>query len=413
MVLHLTDLIAAAIWLKNKDQVDDQTHTEFYRSLSNAMDEPMSRIHYHTDVPLAMHVLLYVPTTHPERYGMGRMEAGVSLYSRKVLISPNSKQLLPEWLRFLRGVVDSEDIPLNISRESMQDSALLERMRRAIVKRAIRHFDEMSKSKPELFDKFYAEYQMFIKEGVVQDFQNKDDAAKLLRYEVSTRPGVDGGAPPKISLDEYISKMPADQKHIFYLTAPSRQYAEQSPYLEAFVSKGYQVLFCYTPIDEFVMKGLDRFNQRRIISLESEEAAKAVASDQTPEQTANSAELVAYLRAMLSDRASSVEASKRKLTAPMVLIDHEAAAIRQFRRMASADLAKEMDRIAKYKIEVNASHPMWQKLMPLRDEKPELAKIVVEQAMDNAMIAAELLDSPRSMLGRLQSLIDAALESPK
>ena len=180
--------------------------------------------------------------------------AGMNLYSRKILIEKGPKDLLPDWLRFIKGVVDSEDLPLSISREKSQDSTLLRRIRDVLTRKMIRHLDEMARKDPNAYRIFYAEYSMFIKEGVCHDFQFTDQLSKLLLFESSTQ--VDGML---TSLDDYISRCPPEQKQIYYLVAPTRQAALSSPYYEIFSKHGKEVLFLFNNIDDFVMTNIKNF----------------------------------------------------------------------------------------------------------------------------------------------------------
>ena len=242
-----------AIWASTPSDISEEQYTEFYRYISNAFDEPMSKLHFRADVPLDLKALFYVPQMHSEKYGQGRMEPGVSLYSRKVLIDSKPENLLPEWLRFVKGVVDSEDLPLNISRESMQDSALIARIGSVLTRRFLRHLEDDAKKNAENYNAFFLEFGHFLKEGVVTDFNNKGNIAKLLRFESSSRKKEDDLLS---SFDDYISRCPVTQNTIYYLCAPSRELAEASPYYEIFKSNKTEVLFLYTPIDEFVMGNL-------------------------------------------------------------------------------------------------------------------------------------------------------------
>lgn len=179
---------------------------------------------------------------------------GVNLYSRKILIENKPKDLLPDWLRFIRGVVDSEDLPLSLSREKSQDSTLLRRIRDVLTRKLIRYLDEQAKNHPVEYRQFYAEYSVFIKEGVCHDFQFMDQLAKLLLFESSTK---DDGV--LTSLDDYISRCAPEQKQIYYLIAPTREAALSSPYYEIFQRHGKEVLLLYNSIDDFVMSNVKGF----------------------------------------------------------------------------------------------------------------------------------------------------------
>jgi HSP90 family molecular chaperone len=192
------------------------------------------------------------------------MEPGVNLYSRKVLIQPKSPVILPDWLRFMRGVVDSEDIPLNISRETMQDSALIKRIRNVLTKKVLSFLESEGRRDPAAYARFFDEFGSFLKEGAIADPNYKDAIGRLLRFESSRLP-----AGQTCSLDDYLSRMPATQKHIHFLCMPSRAVAETSPYYEQFKANNVEVLFVYTQLDELALKSLDEYTRRKLVSIES------------------------------------------------------------------------------------------------------------------------------------------------
>lgn len=218
-----------ALWTKSESEVTEEEYTEFYKFIANAFDEPAYRIIFKADAPIELKTLFFIGSSHSEKFGYARLEPGVSLYSRKVLIERNSPDILPDWLRFVRGVVDSEDLPLSLSREKMQDSRLILKIKDVLTRRIIRFLEQQSTKEPEKFEKFFQEFGQFIKEGICTDFQNKNSLAKLLRYESSQ---LDAGK--LTTLDEYISRASPEQNELYYLCAPSRAIAEASPYFEAF-----------------------------------------------------------------------------------------------------------------------------------------------------------------------------------
>ena len=205
------------MWTQAERDVTENNHKEFYQFISNTSDEPRYSLMYKADAPLDIRSVFYVPSNIPEMFGFGRMELGVSLYSRKVLIQGKAKNILPEWLRFMRGVVDSEDIPLNLSRELLQDSALIQKLRGVLVSKILRYFLEQSKKDPEKFEKFIKECGNYFREGIVttESTSQREEIAHLLRFESSLeRSGKTKG------LKEYIENMKEDQTEIYYLCAP-------------------------------------------------------------------------------------------------------------------------------------------------------------------------------------------------
>lgn len=405
----------AAIWTKSASDVSESEHQEFYRYLSGAWDDPLMHLQFATDVPLSIKALFYVPKTHSEKFGMGRMEPGVGLYSRKVLIQGKCKTILPDWMRFVKGVVDSEDIPLNISRENMQDSSLISRIKNVLTRKLLRFLEDKAKHDPDAYATFFEEFGMFIKEGVCTDFYNKDNIAKLLRFESSTH---DAGK--LVSLDDYISRMFPEQKGIYFLVAPNRQSALSSPYFEAFQSKGTEVLLLYQDIDDFVMRNLETYNKRKLISIES--AAASGADRESPAKTEEAAdkdaalsgqeaaELVSFLQSVLSDRVSSVKITERLTTSPAIVVDHESSAVRKMMKYVDQ---KHSHELPKQKIEINPKHAVMKGILQASRIDPVLATLAAEQVYDNVLMAADILDNPRSMLPRLNRLLEQSLRVVK
>jgi len=402
----------AAIWGQDKNTITEEQHQEFYRYIANAYDKPIERMHFLTDAPIDINALFYFPERHMEKYGMGRLDPGVSLYSRKVLIQAKCAAILPDWLRFVKGVVDSEDIPLNISRENMQETSLITRMNNVLTKKIIKHLDQMSKKEPQKYKQFWGEFSNFVKEGVCTDAQNKDDIARLLRYDTSL------GDTDPCSLDDYIGRMPPDQSDIFYLYAPNRKYALTSPYFEAFDKAGTEVMFVYSHIDDFVFKNLTKYQKRKLVSVESakanpggkdpkkEEDKSEVEKEEDKQTKEDGAALCTFFKETLVDNLQDVKATTRLQDSPAIVVDHESAAVRKM--MKYVEGAGHQETLPKQKLEINPNHPVMQKLLKLKDTNPELAKLVAGQVFDNALLAADIMDNPRSMLGRLNKILDAA-----
>jgi len=400
-----------ALWVMEKDKITPEQHLEFYRYMANAYDSPFFTLQFRTDAPVDIKALFYFPERHLEKYGMGRTEPGVSLYCRKVLIQPKSKLILPDWLRFVKGVVDSEDLPLNISRENMQDSQLIQRINNVLTKKIIKFLADQSKTDPAKYSAFWKEFGQFFKEGICGDFTHKADIAQLLRFDTSL------GENQECSLDEYVARMPIDQKNIYYLSAPNRSFALSSPYFEQFDKSGTEVLFLYHAVDDFVMKSLEKYNKRPLVSIESADVKKPVEESKPDEklddaekakQKAHSDAVVAFFQDILKDKVLSVKATERLSSSPAIVVDHESGAVRKM--LAYLD-ANRVHTLPKQKLEVNPKHPTLVHLMKLKDDKPELAKLIVEQVFDNALIAADLLDNPRTMLTRLNKLLESATQA--
>ncbi len=391
-----------ALWLRNKSEIRPEEYAEFYKFHADAFDEPRHTLHFSADAPLAINALLFTPKKNLERFGFARMEPGVALYCRKVLIDDQPEGLLPDWLRFLRGVVDSADLPLNISRESMQDSALLRKLNQVLTSRYLKELATEAEKHPDAYAEFYDEFGIFLKEGVTTDTAHRDKLAKLLRFESSlTEPG------KRTSLDEYVSRMQPAQKDIYHLYAPTRAAIESGPYLEAFTSRNLEVLFLYEPIDEFVMHHLREFEGRRLLAGDSAEVdlgANLGAPDSLLDADQQK-ELAKWLKETLGDRVSDVVPSKRLVGSPAAALNADRMMTPSMRRILKA-MHQETGAPAPVRLEINPAHPLIRKLHGLKDANPELARLVTEQIYDNSLIAAGFADDPRAMVGRIYQLLE-------
>lgn len=390
-----------ALWLKNKSDITEEQYKQFYQFAAHAFDEPKYTFHFNADAPLNINALLFAPTHNPEQFGMGQMEPGVALYCRRVLIDPKPKKFLPEWMRFVRGVVDSEDLPLNISRESMQDSALYRKLAQVVQGRVLKFLEREADNDAKKYAEFYKDFSRFIKEGVATDFENKETIAKLLRFESSlTEPG------EMISLGTYVSRMKEEQKAIYYQIAPSRAAIESGPYLEAFKSKGYEVLYLYETIDDYVVNALGNFSDKPLQAVNSSEVDLG---DQGQDgQTLSKEEmesLCSWLKEKLGDRVKEVRSGKRLVSSPSMALLPDGELTPQMRQMLKALKSDDVSAPAVI-LELNPSHAILLKLNGLKERNVELAELVAEQLLDNALMSAGLLDDPQVMINRVNKLME-------
>lgn len=394
-----------ALWLKSKNEVTDEQYDEFYKFACKAWDAPRFRLHFAADAPLQINALLFVPTENSEKFGFGQTEPGVALYCRRVLIDAQPPDFLPEWMRFLRGVVDSEDLPLNISRETMQDSALVRKLGEVIAGRVLKLLEQQGSEEPEKYEAFYKDFARFIKEGVANDFRHRDSLAKLLRFESSlSDPGKMTG------LADYVTRLKDGQDTIYYQIAPNRAAIEAGPYLEAFKARGLEVLFAYEPLDDYVFTSLREFDGKQLISVTSEN----VKLDDVPVDSAESpltddevSGLCSWLKETLGAAVTEVSGSARLVDAPVLALTPEHAPTAQMRSMMRA-MQQDVEPV-KVKLEINPRHPMVKSLAAARTAQPELASLAARQLLDNSLLSAGLLEDPRDMVQRLNELLGKAL----
>ena len=395
-----------ALWLRNKSEIKDEEYTEFYKFQANAFDAPRLRLHFSADAPLAINALLFVPEESPERFGLVRAEPAVALYCRKILIDPHPKDLLPEWLRFLKGVVDSEDLPLNISREMPQDRALIAKLGRVLTRRFLKALEEEAKDRPDGYKEFYRRFGVYLKEGAALDETYQKDLMKLLRYESSL---TDKGE--LTSFADYVSRLKDGQKEIYFLVGPNRAAIEAGPYLEGFRARNLEVLFCYENVDEYVMSHVHEFDGRRLIAADHADVkladlpAPPGADALTEEQTKA---LAAWLKETLGDRVAEVKASGRLVDSPALALSADKLMSPHMRRLMKAmKVEGAEDTPPRVELHFNPRHAVIKHLAAAKDAKPEVAKLMAEQVLDNALIAAGLLDDPQKMIARIYKLLES------
>jgi len=389
-----------ALWTRNKSEIKDAEYDEFYKYIGHDQDAPLYRLHFNADAPLAIRALLFIPSKNLELATFTREEHHVDLYCKKILIQSRAKNLLPEWTRFLRGVVDSEDLPLNISRETMQDSALIAKLRDVLTKRLLKYLDEEAKADPEKFARFFKEHGHCLKEGVAHDWSHRDALAKLLRFESST---TESGK--FTSLADYVSRMPEEQKEVYYLSAANREACEAAPSYEVFREKKWEMLFLTDARDEFVLENLREFDGKKLVAAEKADVKLERESKGLGEDDAK--KLAEFIKETVGERIGEVRVSKRLVGSPAIALSSDSEMTVNMRRMMKA-LQRDPDGMPEPKpdIEINPDHALIVSLEKVRNSDAELGKVVAQQVADQALAAAGLLDDPRTMLGRMTSLLE-------
>jgi molecular chaperone HtpG len=402
-----------AIWARSKNEITDENYTEFYKYVGNAVDDPQYRIHFSADAPLAINALLYVPQENFEVMGMGRVQPGVNLYCRKVLIDQHSENILPGWLRFLKGVVDSEDLPLNISRQALQDNALVYKLRKVITKRFLKFLIEEAKKDPEKYNAFWKTFGIYIKEGVTTDFEYRDNLGDLLRFQSSK-----GKEAELISLAGYVKRMKEGQDKIYYINGPSRQALESGPYTEMFRKKDIEILFTLEPIDDFVLNHLGSYDDKKLVSADSADLRLPETTTDTdqPEDEEKQDEplakeqldaLCSWMKEILGDRINEIISSNRLIDSPAMIVNADGYMTSSMERVLQATSQEEtMPTSSKKNIEINPASPLIKKLSGLRESEQDFARDITEQIFDNAMIQAGLLVDSQKMVNRNYRILE-------
>ncbi|WP_425801050.1 molecular chaperone HtpG [Desulfitobacterium sp. Sab5] len=393
-----------ALWTKNKNEISDEDYNEFYKFIANAYDGPRFRLHFSSDAPININALLFVPHDNIEKFGFGRMDAGVNLYCKKVLIQEQAKDILPEWLRFVRGVVDSEELPLNISRETMQDSALVAKLNKVVTTRFLKYLEEQAKNEPEKYKEFWDEFGIFLKEGAANDFTHRTELMKLLRFESSKTE-----ADKIMSLSDYVGRMKEGQEAIYYVNGPSREVIEAGPYLEVFRNKDYEVIYTRDAIDDYVLNTIGEFEGKKLISADQADL-NLTEENQTENKTGLEGEELKsfneWLKGILGTKVTEVRESKRLVDSPAIMLSpfgsHSMQRMMQLVNHNLQDVAPGI-------LEINPKHALILRLNELRQKEDSFAQLAAEQLFANAQIAAGIIVDPRGMVARLNDILEKAL----
>ena len=370
-----------ALWLRSSKDVKDDEYNEFYKHLTNDWNEPLEKIHYKAEGTQEFSSLMYIPSQVPFDYNQRDMKFGLSLYVKRVFIMDNCEQLIPQYLRFMKGVVDSNDLPLNVSRELIQQDKHIQMIRKALVSKIIRSLETMLNKDRESYEKFWKNFGPTIKEGVPSDFTNKDKLLKLLLFHTSA-------GDKQATLKEYVERMQKDQKSIYYVTGESIKNLESSPHLERLKQKNYEVIYLIDPVDEWVMNALTEFEGKKFVSItkdeldiDSEEEKKKKEEDlKTKEEKLKP--VTEAIKTALAENVKEVKLSDRLVDSPVCLVsganDPSAHMERLMESMGQA--VPKSKRI----LEINPNHPIFEKMLDFNDErKNDWAEILYNQALLN------------------------------
>jgi len=367
---------ATAFWMKDKKELSQNDYDEFYKSLTYDFDGPLTQIHNRVEGKLDYSSLLFIPKKAPFDMWEPKRKGGVKLYAKRVFIMEGNEELLPQYLRFIKGVIDTADLSLNVSREILQGSKVVDTIKKASVKRILSELDKMSKNKPEDYATFWKEFGMVIKEGVVEDFANKDKISNLLRF---TSTAVDS-SDQTVSLKDYIGRMNKDQKNIYYVTADNYDAAKGSPHLEIFKQKDIEVLLLSDRVDEWLVANFGEFEELSLKSIAKGDLEDLDSKEdkKKKEKTVKDYEkVISKAQEILDNQVKEVKVSSRLSESPSCLVADE------------NELGGNMERIMKSLgqdvpdtkpiLEINPTHPLVMKLKTKVDE--DVVKVLFDQAV--------------------------------
>ena len=408
----------AAIWREPKSNLKKEQYDEFYKFLTYDTEEPFETIHSAVDAPIQFNSLLFIPKKSYEYWRFNRDDYGLDLYVRRVLIQHQNKDLLPEYLSFVKGVVDSEDLPLNISRETLQENIIFTKISQSVTNNVLSHLTKIAKDSPERYAEFWKEHGRIFKLGYM-DFSNVDKYQQLLRFNSS----VSKDEKELVSLEDYVGRMKKDQKEIYYALGSSREAIDLNPHLEIFKAKGLEVFYLYDPVDEFVVtsirkhkdfdfKSVDGVNLKDLDKLEDVVKDEEHKEKFSKEDDKAFGKLMLKMKEILGDRVTEVHESKRLKGSPSCLInpdDSMSSTMQKILKMSNQGMAMPAQ---KRLMEINKDHKLIHNLLNVfkKYENDLFIADTTEQLYESALLLEGSLDDPHKLVNRLNKMLTEASE---
>ncbi|MCH7769568.1 MAG: molecular chaperone HtpG [Bacteroidetes bacterium] len=406
----------SAIWREPKSSVTKEQYAEFYKYLSLDSEEPFETIHTSVDAPIQFSALLFIPKKSNEWFKYNREDYGLDLYVKRVLIQHKNKDLLPEYLSFIVGVVDSEDLPLNISRETLQEDIIFNKISSSVTSQVLSYLQKIAKDDKGQYVKFWKEHGQIFKLGYM-DFTNAEKYTGLLRFNSSSSKDAD----ELVSLDEYVERMKKDQKEIYYALGPSRDALALDPHLEIFKSKGIEVLYLYDPVDEFVINALGKYKDfdfksvenadpNKLEKMESVEEKKEKTEKLSSDDQLHFDSLLAKMKEILGNKVEDVKESNRLTDSPSCIVAKEegmSATMQKMLKLANQNIDEQ-----KKIFEVNKDHKLIRNLLSVfkKSTDNEYIKNVTEQLFESALLLEGTLDDPHKLVNRLNKMLEESSE---
>ncbi|MDI1277737.1 molecular chaperone HtpG [Methylobacter sp.] len=401
---------ASALWTKARQEISDEAYNEFYKHVGHDFQDPLTHVHSKVEGTNEYTLLLYVPARAPFDMWDRDTKHGVKLYIRKVFITDDAEQLMPRYLRFIRGIIDANSLPLNVSREILQQSKQISNIKSGAVKKVLGMLEDLAKTEPEKYETFWSQFGAVIKEGPIEDHANKERVAKLLRF-ASTHADTDK---QEVSLETYVGRMKEGQDKIYYVTADSFSAAKNSPHLEIFRKKGIEVLLLSDRIDEWLVSNLDEFDGKHLQSVAKGDLDLGVLDaeeDKAAQEEVNKdfEAVLKQIKDVLADKVSEVRLSHRLTESPACLVaDVYGMSLNMERIMKDAGQGLGMGMGRKPIFELNPTHPLVVKMKEEQDDSrfADLTHILFDQAI---LSEGGQLDDPAAFVHKLNGLLQGLL----
>lgn len=394
---------ASALWTRPKSELSDQDYSDFYQHVSGEFNDPLAWVHARIEGTYEYTLLLFIPAHAPFDLWLPEIRRGVRLHVQRVFIMEDTGQILPPYLRFVKGVIDSGDLPLNVSREILQGSRAVDNMRSTATKRVLRRLSELAETEPDKYATFWKEFGATLKEGIGDDFSNRDEIAKLLRFTTTKSASDD----PDTSLSQYVERMKDGQENIYYLLAPSLAAAKSSPHTEAFRAKGVEVLLLGDPVDNWLVTALREFGGKQLQSVAQGAGDLSSMADEEEKEAkeradAEYADLLAALKSHLAGQASDVRLSTRLTESPACIVSNEPVTDMTIAaRLRGTGLPRQAV------LELNPDHPLIKRLNEARDDDARLREWAQVLFSQSVLTFGARLEDPAAFVGRLNSLLTA------
>ena len=392
---------ASALWQKPKSELKDEDYKNFYKSLSHDSTDPLLYVHTKAEGTLEYTTLFYVPAKAPFDMYHADYKPGVKLFVKRVFITEDEKELLPVYLRFIRGIIDSEDLPLNVSREILQQNRILNNIRSASVKKLLGEFKKMAENDKEKYETFIAEYNRPLKEGLYSDYEHRDELLELIRFRTTNEENT------WTSLADYVQRMKEGQKAIYYITGGDEKALRQSPHLEAYKAKGFEVLIMPDEIDDIVIPSVGKYKDWELKAANRAGSDEELSTDEEKKEAKQKEKdfkpIVEKIKNALGDAVKEVRLSKRLADSPSCIVVDENDPSLQMERMMRA-MGQQLRGEVKPILEINAEHPILQRLKDTDDEAliADTAFVLLDQAL---LLEGSTLKDTADFVKRLNKLL--------